>query len=201
MLVAVDSPASAFDLRDKLIRSVLQPSAIDFVNLLAAAELGHKKAVMAIEFGGNEAVIERSRREVQQWAEAVEPSPDDAQRIWNRIRNFTPRFLEKARSGAMVRISTTLAGMREVVQSLNGPVIARAGSGVIYAYFSLASTAAKWMAANPKWHSVIEYAPAAEKENLALWPSPGNDIEIMKRVKEMFDPQKLLNRGRYYRLF
>jgi FAD/FMN-containing dehydrogenase len=57
------------------------------------------------------------------------------------------------------------------------------------------------MAANPKWTAVIEYAPAAQKEELALWPSPGNEIELMKRVKEMFDPHNLLNRGRYYRHF
>ena len=84
---------------------------------------------------------------------------------------------------------------------LDGPVIARAGSGVVYGYFSLVEMATKWMAANPKWPAVMEYAPPAEKEKLKLWPSPGGDIEIMKRVKEMFDPHNLLNRGRYYGIF
>ena len=32
------------------------------------------------------------------------------------------------------------------------------------------------------------------------WPSPGGDFEIMKRVKHLFDPGNLLNRGRLYRL-
>jgi glycolate oxidase FAD binding subunit len=201
MLLSVDSPASAFEIRDRLIRSVLQPSAIDFLNLLAAAELGYRKALLAIEFGGNEAVIERCRQEVSKWGAFVEQSADGASRIWSRIRNYTPRFLEKSTAGAMVRISTTLSGMREVIEALDGPVIARAGSGVIYAYFSLASSAAKWMAANARWTSVMEYAPVADKSKLTLWPSPGKDLEIMKRVKEMFDPHNLLNRGRYYRLF
>jgi FAD/FMN-containing dehydrogenase len=57
------------------------------------------------------------------------------------------------------------------------------------------------MNANPKCASVIEYAAAAEKGKLPLWPWPGKDLEIMRRVKEMFDPQKLLNRDRFYRLF
>ena len=101
----------------------------------------------------------------------------------------------------MVRISCTLSGMREVLESLEGPAIARAGSGVVYAYFSLSSSAAKWMASHARWTSVMEYAPAAEKEKLPLWPSQGTEIEIMQRVKAMFDPHNLLNRGRYYRLF
>ena len=201
LLLEVDSPAYAFTLRDQVIRSVLQPSAIDFVGLLAAAELGYKKALVAVEFGGNEAVIARSRQEMLQWGQALEPSTEESLVFWSRIRNFTARFLQKFSGGVVVRISATLAGMREVVESLDGPVIARAGSGVVYAYFSQSSTAAKWMAENPKWTAVMEYAPAAEKEKLALWPSPGSDIEMMKRVKDMFDPHKLLNRGRYYRLF
>jgi glycolate oxidase FAD binding subunit len=201
LLLGVASPAKAFEIRDHVIRSVLQATAIDFVSLRAAAELGYKRALLAIEFGGNEAVIERCRREMSQWGEPVEQTADEANGLWSRIRNFTPAFLEKFKSGAMVRVSATLTGMREMVESLDVPVIARAGSGVVYAYFSVPSAAAKWMAANSKWTSVMEYAPVAGKDELALWPSPGSDIEIMRRVKEMFDPHNLLNRGRYYRLF
>jgi FAD/FMN-containing dehydrogenase len=36
------------------------------------------------------------------------------------------------------------------------------------------------------------------KPGLALWPAPGGDFEIMKRIKQMFDPEGLLNRGRLY---
>ena len=201
MLLGVDSPRVAFEIRDQLIRSVLQPSAIDFVNLRAAEELGYKKALLAVEFGGNEAVIRRCRQEMSKWGEPVEQTPEDANLLWNRIRNFTPTFLEKYTSGVLVRISCTLTAMREVLESLERPVIARAGSGVVYAYFTQSSLAVNWMAANPKWTAVVEYSPAAEKEKLTLWPSPGSDIEIMKRVKDMFDPQNLLNRGRYYRHF
>ena len=198
MLLGVDSPAAAFEIRDKVIRSVLQPSAIDFISVRAAAELGYKKALLAVECGGNEAVIERCRREIAQWGEAVELNEEEASRFWSGVHNFTPKFLEQFSGGVMVRVSTTLSGMREAVESLDGLVIARAASGVIYAYFTLSNSAAKWMAANPKWTSVMEYAPAAQKGDLTLWPRPGSEIEMMRRVKEMFDPQKLLNRGRYY---
>ena len=163
--------------------------------------MGFKKALLAIEFGGNPAVIERCISEMSEWGEAVELTDDEARRFWSRIHDFTPRFLEKFTGGVMLRVSTTLKDMGEAIESLAGPVVARAASGVIYAHFSLPYSAAKWMAANSKWTAVIEYAPAGQKEELDLWPSPGNEMELMKRVKEMFDPHNLLNRGRYYRHF
>ena len=201
MLLGVNAPAAALEIRDHVIRSVLQPSAIDFINLPAAHELGYQKALLAMEFGGNDAVIERSRREMSQWSEPVEQQPEEASSLWKRIRNFTPAFLQKNPAGVMVRISCTLTGMREVLESIEGPAVARAGSGVVYAYFAQSAAAVKWMTANSRWTSVLEYTPSGEKQKLELWPSPGSDLEIMKRVKHMFDPHNLLNRGRYYRHF
>ena len=49
------------------------------------------------------------------------------------------------------------------------------------------------------WKAVVEFAPEASKQTLDLWPSPGGDFEIMRRVKALFDPSNLLNRGRLYR--
>lgn len=48
------------------------------------------------------------------------------------------------------------------------------------------------------WKAVIEFAPEARKRDLDLWPSPSGDFEIMRRVKSLFDPSNLLNRGRLY---
>ena len=200
LLIAADSAAAAFKLRDQVIRSVLQPSAIDFVSSGAASELGYKQALLAVEFGGNEAVIARCRTEMMQLGAAVEQSTEESLVFWSRIRNFTPKFLQKPGGGVVVRISTTLSAMPEVVESLEVPVIARAGSGVVYAYFSQSKAAAKWMADHAKWTAVMEFAPVTEKPDLSLWPKPGTDIEMMKRVKAMFDPHGLLNRGRYYGL-
>jgi glycolate oxidase FAD binding subunit len=201
MLLGMDSPAAACEVRDKVIRSVLQPSAIDFVNRQAAADFGLKKAFLAVEFGGNAAVIERSLKELFAWGEPVEQRPQEAAGLWNRVRNFTAAFLEEQKNAAVVRISATLTALREVLEALEVPAIARAGTGVVYAYFSHPAAAAKWMAANARWTSVMEYTAAAEKDKLELWPAPGSEIEIMRRVKDMFDPHNLLNRGRYYRLF
>ena len=85
----------------------------------------------------------------------------------------------------------------DVIQALNTPVVARAGSGVCYAYFDRAESAAE--AVERTHNAIIEFAPEDRKPKLNLWPTPGPDFELMKRIKDMFDPEHLLNRGRLYR--
>jgi hypothetical protein len=122
--------------------------------------------------------------------------------LWRVIEDLTPRHLEQHAEGAVVRASCTLKNVGEVMESFTGPALARAGSGVCYGYFDAADAAAAWtkgaMAKNCK--AVIEFAPEARKGALDLWPAPGGDLEIMKQIKQLFDPSNLLNRGRLYRL-
>jgi FAD/FMN-containing dehydrogenase len=88
------------------------------------------------------------------------------------------------------------------MEAFPGPAVARAGTGVCYAYFDAAETAAAWIkeAMAKNWKAVIEFAPEARKAGMELWPAPGRDLEIMKEIKQLFDPSNLLNRGRLYRL-
>src|SRR5579864_6684340 len=46
VVLPVESASAAFEIRDKLLRGVLQPSAIDFLNSFAAVELGYKKEML-----------------------------------------------------------------------------------------------------------------------------------------------------------
>jgi len=36
------------------------------------------------------------------------------------------------------------------------------------------------------------------KQSLTLWPQPGSDFPVMQKIKQLFDPNALLNRGRLY---
>jgi FAD/FMN-containing dehydrogenase len=86
------------------------------------------------------------------------------------------------------------------MEALPGAAIARAGSGVCYGRFETAKAAAEWVsgAASTGWKTVVESAPEAEKGQIELWPNPGSDFEIMRKIKGMFDPGNLLDRGRLY---
>jgi glycolate oxidase FAD binding subunit len=191
-LLSYDAEEEALAARGKNMASVLQPASVDLLNRRAAKLLGAHGCLLAIHAGGIQAVIERYERELR----ALGSLEQGDAKVAAEIREFTPRFLNAHPNGAMVRISSTLAGLKDVLGSVHAPILARAGNGVSYAYFDDAGGAAEAVQRTP--NAIIDFASEAEKPQLKLWPAPGPDFEIMKRVKEMFDPGHLLNRGRLY---
>jgi glycolate oxidase FAD binding subunit len=199
-LLAFDTLADAMAVRDRILASPLQPAALDLLNPAAAGEFGDGRYLVAVQAAGNLAALERYRFELSalaDWA-AVEGAEEAA--FWTHVREYTPRFLATSRDGVVVRVSCTLKELARIVASIPGPAIARAGTGVVYGCFSPAKAASAWMgeAVKKGWKAVVEFAPELQKLTLELWPSPGNDFPLMQRVKQMFDPQHLLNRGRLY---
>ena len=201
-LLAFDALPAAIAARDRILRGALQPSAIDLLNPPAAAALGSRAWTLAVRAGGNAAARDRYERELADLANGVALDDAGQQTLWRHIEDLTPRYLEKHAEGAVVRASCTLKGVGETLDSFKGPALARAGSGVCYGYFDRCEAAAAWLSKTaPKGSkAVIEFAPEARKASLDLWPAPGRDLEIMKRIKNLFDPANLLNRGRLYRL-
>ena len=194
VITGFDDLKSAMEARDAAIRGVLNPIAVELLNPILSAQTGLKGYTLALLFGGNEAVIERSAGGGR--ALAVE----EEQRFWNTLHAVTPRFLEKFKDGVVVRVSTTLADCAAALETVEGPGHAHAGSGVVRGWFSRPESAARWLAAAVKrdWKGVVEFTADPAKSGLTLWPRPGNDFSIMERIKHMFDPDNLLNRGRLY---
>lgn len=188
---------AAISARDAILKSVLQPAAIDVLNPRAAGQVGEEGYLLAIQASGNAAVIERYSRELKE-ARPVEGEEEEA--FWHSIQNFTPEFLTGHPERAVVRVSGTLTQVQAVLESISVAAVARAGSGVCYGYFPDGQSAEAWMmeACRQGWKAVIEFAPPDRKAKLELWPAPSGDLELMKRVKRMFDPNYLLNRGRLY---
>jgi glycolate oxidase FAD binding subunit len=191
-LLSFDTLEAAIGVRDKILKSVLQPSGVDLLNRLAAKILGWSGYVLAVQAGGNAAAIDRYEKELR----AMGSLEIGDTGTFSLMQEFTRRFLAKHENGAVVRISCALAEIGGVMCALNAPILARAGSGVCYAYFDDAENAAQ--AAGETRNAIIDFAPERRKLVMNLWPSPGPDFELMKRVKQMFDPGNLLNRGRLY---
>lgn len=200
-LLSFDTGASAVSARDRLLQSVLQPSAVDLLNPLAGAPLNLRGFTLAVQYGGNEPTVERYARELGSFGNASQLTGPDQARFWQQIQAGSQRFIEKFTDGAVVRISAPLKQLGELLASLDVPVLARAGTGVSYAYFSRSDAAVKWLNSprGKQWPSVIEFSSEADKERIDLWPSPGSDFAMMKKVKQLFDPNNLLNHGRLYR--
>jgi glycolate dehydrogenase FAD-binding subunit len=90
--------------------------------------------------------------------------------LWREVREFTPRFLAANPDGGVAAMRSALSEMAGAASALRVPWIARAGSGIIYAH----------------------HASDAPVEQIR------DETGIMKKVKHMFDPDALLNRGRLY---
>jgi glycolate oxidase FAD binding subunit len=197
-LLPFDDLAAAVDARNRLLQSYLQPAAIDLLSPALAAPIGPREWILAIQANGNEKALARYEREIAAIGDGVALDPEDEPELWEYVRETIPRFLANHPGGAVARVTGTLAQTGEILESAPGTALARAGSGVVHGCFDDAAAGAQWVA---RRRGVLEYAPPDRKSGLELWPSPGQDLEIMQGIKRMFDPDRLLNRGRYYRHF
>ena len=113
------------------------------------------------------------------------PAGDEGRLLADHCRTSRPTISMAHPDGAVVRVSCTLKEVMPVMQSIPGPAIARAGSGVCYAYFGNSGDAAAFAGETARQYSetVVEFAPENRKEAIDLWPAPGQDLEIMKRIK------------------
>lgn len=183
--------------RDRVLRSVLSPAALDLLNPEAARRTDRQGYVLALEAGGSQAVLDRYQRELPGWAPLDEA---EAAAFWTAAREFTPAYLEEHPEGAVVRLTTTLTGVTHVLDGVSHPTVARAGSGVLWVHFPDCEAAQTWVRqmAQRGYCAVIEFAPPERKAQLEMWPAPGPDFSLMQRLKDHFDPHRLLNRGRLY---
>ncbi len=172
--------------RDAVLKSELQPSSIDILKSEGSCRL-------LIRAGGSAAVLDRYSREFT-GARVLEG--DEESDLWTEICEFTPRFLAANVSGAALRMSCALSQVGRVLNWMPATALARAGSGVCYGYFPQAQELTHFTDFAPG--SVIEFSPRSFREKADLWPEPGSDFEMMKKIKDMFDPRGLLNRGRLY---
>ena len=195
------SAADAVAVRNRILASPLQPSAIDLLNPAAAELFGISDWMLAVRTGGNPPAMRRNEATLAQIAGRLAVETGCPESFWPEVENFTPHFLHRRPEGAVVRASCTLKEVGAVMESFPGPAVARAASGVCYGYFERAEDTAEWFARTKGmgWKAVIEFAPEARKRSLELWPSPAGDFELMRRIKALFDPSNLLNRGRLYR--
>ena len=207
-LLAFDSVGPALQARDAVLRSALQPQAVDLANPAAAARLDlglPARCLLLVEAGGIEAVLARYERELKAIAreagagEFLPLEEEPARRLWSAVRDFPALRAEEDSDAAVLRISTTVSRLGECFAVADAqPVLARAGSGVAYLRCPspVAETLQRARAAG--LYTVVESSTAAEKGNLELWADPGPELEVMSRIKQALDPHRLLNHGRLY---
>jgi glycolate oxidase FAD binding subunit len=188
--------------RDRVLASVLQPAAIDILNP-PAARLCHVGEVMldgyvlAIRAGGSGAVLSRYARECA-GMNALEGESESG--FWRCVQELAPRWTIHSPERAVLRVSHPLGELAGVLDCAPGVCVARAGSGVAYLAVDSAGALADWLleTAEKPWGKVVEWAGPAIQNSADLWPGFGSDFAVMERLKQIFDPHGVLNRGRLY---
>jgi glycolate oxidase FAD binding subunit len=192
----------ALEKRDAVVRSPLRPLALDLLSPPAAARLGATGYVLAIRAGGSKLVMRRYERELNHCDRLTGV---DEESWWTNLREFPADFVRRQPKGVVLRMGTTLSDMVALLRSVSGVFIARAAAGVTYIYLS------SWQGVPPFWESAakngwsaaIEFAPDENRSTKDLWllrsmGQSDSSFAMMKRIKQMFDPNNLLNRSRLY---
>ncbi len=188
--------------RNSILYSVLRPMALDIISPPAATRLGLRGHVLALRAGGSPRVLARYERELQGSTRMT--SAEDTI-FWTQIREFTGDFLRRQPNGVVLRISTKLSDLVALLRLVSGACICRAATGVSYVYLSSwQGASAFWQAAaENQWSAVVEFAPLETRVSKELWllsdsKESAEAFAMMKKVKQMFDPEQLLNRSRLY---
>lgn len=153
--------------RNGILRSVLQPAAVD----IEKASDGY---TLLLQAGGNRAVLERYGRELAGF-DVVEGAEESA--LWRRIREMAASFMKANPEGGVRSFACPLSEVGKVLERMPGAALARAGNGVVYGFFRRASDAADMRA------------------EIGREMTGRDDFLTMEKIKLMFDPGRLLNRG------
>ena len=138
------------------------------------------------------------------------------ERIWRAVADFG--WDESTRPAASVRISLPPAIAGEVLASLESAAAARglmpalvthvpSGTVLVHLYcpgesINLGALAqviadARKLTRQRRGSAVLEQAPVKAKQSIDVWDGGGEAMAIMRRLKDLYDPNCTLNPGRY----
>jgi len=186
--------APAYEAARAIYKSGLPVRACELLSP-AASEAGQHE--LAIWPGGGQASVERQQRDVAAMcraaAELAVLEGGEAKPLWRRIEDFgheqavsrTKLSVLPSRTGEL--LAKLPAGSRFVSHVLSGVTYVADGDPA-----ALARTAQEMGG-----YGVVEACPLELKQRLDVWGPVGPDFKIMERIKREFDPNGILNPGRY----
>lgn len=191
--------------RRSILRGVLQPVAIDWLDPVAAKFVGLAPAhTLVMEASGTCAVTKRFHDGFAALAARarVEFATVNAE-VWSDVRECGPRWLETHPLGAVIRVATVHSRLGELLQLAGDSgcaTLIRAGNsaGILLAPDGGTARQALDALRLRGIQGRLEAAAEDVKRDIKQWDARGSELELMQRIKADFDPLLLLNRGRLY---
>jgi glycolate dehydrogenase FAD-binding subunit len=188
---------------------------------LAGARTGPGPLIL-VEAGGSERVMARYETGLGMLA-AAHRAPisrmegEAAMGVWARVADFASRFAGERPTGVLLRAALPIAAAEQFLERAGKDLegfeaagIAQMGVGIVEVGFvspdasSGGETARlrpietlRQSAANFGGCLVVTRMPASMKEGLDVWGPPGDDFEVMRKLKAALDPNAILAPGRF----
>ncbi len=210
-------PEGAFALADALRQGQLTPAAVEYhegQSALADSPGAASMFTLEVRVEGLAAAVERHLRDVTALAERhgaaeVATLPNGSPEVgplW-ALHNNLPQTLERDDNELVLRLSCLPAELpvalvdARALAARNGLQLrlnARALNGVAYLRLRGVELAAWHAAMLERWpHLTLLAAPVGLAAELPAWGREPANLALMRRIKQEFDPDNLLNPGRF----
>ncbi|MDF2960157.1 MAG: lactate dehydrogenase [Paenibacillus sp.] len=213
-------------LQEALLDSQLEPCAVELLCPGAAEELfGTPESVFLVLFEDVESSVRYQLDWVKSYAAGLGLTPlaevlgrDATEPVIERLRSITPNSNEATSDRLDVSLKL-LSSMTDVPDIYEFAMITaeQAGfqlrfSGGLFTGISHAAISTDWqhLQGVVQWihrihvymeqvhgNAILSFAPKQVRTAVSVWGTPRNDYDLMRGVKQQFDPARILNRGRF----
>lgn len=195
-----------------LAASPLLPSAVTILGPRAAEKLARDSTAVAVWLEGFATSIDRHLRDLREMAgreslaaEALRDEPHEG--LWEEIGNFGMNG-----GGVLYRVTVPVGSVGDIVATIarwsesetHPRYVAHAGAGTIWLSLGAGPASVEWfvklagLARDYRGHAIIAAAPAELKgDGVDVWGPPPASLRLMREIKRQFDPQDILNPGRF----
>jgi glycolate oxidase FAD binding subunit len=207
LLTAFDTPARACAFAAELQRRGLALRAAQLLNPTAASadHLAPGSSALVLDLAGTPQAVERSFREIGELAQDAPAELRDAtdgNEAWGSVGRLSPDSV--ALSCKVTALPTQLPSLIVSLEATDGPprILALPTIGVLYASWPHLEDAEQTVArlrtatSNTASSLVIEVCPPDLKRRLDVFGEPPPSFDLMRRVKQQFDPKGTLSPGR-----
>ena len=226
VLATFDSDRRSFEAALAVFSSSVVPLAITVFDESTAERIGgtlpHSASYLAIMLGGRPLTLDRLVRECRAESgrhapRTVEVLEDTAGRgLWRGLTDFGYDDATRPLAGVRAHVQPSrVAALADALARLSGEHI---GPPSMVANTAYGTVLARWYAADRQaehdglvdilaasrtaahvldGRAVIERCPADVKARFDVWDDVGDTIEVMRALKEQYDPGRTLNPGRF----
>lgn len=197
----------------ELARAQLLPAAVTILSAGAVKAPGHdpSRQAVVIWLEGFEEAIARHLRDLEGLAlltglTTATRRQQHHQDIWDEINNFGADG-----QGILYRVTVPIASAIEVLAEMErwgSPAkslryVAHLGTGTIWSLLDADRSSVgsfprlAGLAQSHKGHAVLASGPPGLKEGIDVWGPAPPSLSLMREIKRQFDPQMILNPGRF----